>query len=510
MTGPIPDEVIIQGLGTGGFNSGANGFEAYHFSISDTTGAGTFWTLSGQHSSGGTYLRNLAFQWVSPGHALDTCLNFNYWSNGAQECTFTDCPTAINFQSLSGFAKACTIKYGAHVTTPANVTAIIVQANQNQISGPSEMDGGGLYNAMDPSANTSTCVLIGGGPASCEHTVIQSVHIYGWNYGIDYADVNNTGIGSGTTNDVIDGCKFDCIRSCINLVPKMSGKIFNQIFSNNTMIKSQSSIAGDPIVYIDCNLTDGGVAANIGPIFLVNNLIYSDVNSGAKTPGMAQTNQYGVQIGTCEAVSIIGGQISNVGTKTQAGSDGTANICISGNPVSVIISDVNLAAAYAGVNSGSSLGTGSQGSAASEFALLITGQPSYVQVDNCYMGGGWAGSPVGIEETAALPFEGHLIITNCIGYNDQNTNIVGNGTVSTATPYNAANAGIAFSGTAVNYYGPSFVMFKANASGGTFQYNGGTAQTLLASQVVCLTLASPYDTIQFNTHAPAAFAWTGT
>jgi hypothetical protein len=51
-------------------------------------------------------------------------------------------------------------------------------------------------------------------------------------------------------------------------------------------------------------------------------------------------------------------------------------------------------------------------------------------------------------------------------------------------------------------------MFKANASGGTFQYNGGAAQALLASQVVCLTLASPYDTIQFST-LPVAFTWVG-
>jgi hypothetical protein len=72
--------------------------------------------------------------------------------------------------------------------------------------------------------------------------------------------------------------------------------------------------------------------------------------------------------------------------------------------------------------------------------------------------------------------------------------------------YAAATQG-ANSGT--SYYGPSFIMFKANSSGGTVAINGGTAQTLLASQVVCLTLASPYDTIEFNTHAPAAFTWTG-
>jgi hypothetical protein len=52
-------------------------------------------------------------------------------------------------------------------------------------------------------------------------------------------------------------------------------------------------------------------------------------------------------------------------------------------------------------------------------------------------------------------------------------------------------------------------MFTASSGGGTFQYNGGTAQMLVDNQVVCLTLASPYDTIQFNTNAPTAFAWVG-
>jgi hypothetical protein len=52
-------------------------------------------------------------------------------------------------------------------------------------------------------------------------------------------------------------------------------------------------------------------------------------------------------------------------------------------------------------------------------------------------------------------------------------------------------------------------MFKANSLGGTFQVNNGTAQTLLASQVVSVFLASPYDTIQFNTHLPFAIQWTG-
>jgi hypothetical protein len=52
-------------------------------------------------------------------------------------------------------------------------------------------------------------------------------------------------------------------------------------------------------------------------------------------------------------------------------------------------------------------------------------------------------------------------------------------------------------------------MFTANALGGSFQVNGGATQTLLPTQVVTLTLASPYDTTQFNTHVPAAIQWIG-
>jgi hypothetical protein len=477
---------IIQGLGTGG--NGNPG--AFHFSITDpvTTGPSIFLNSTGNHTSGGTFFKNLAFRWITPEYPADTCLNLDVWNNGVDSCTFTDCPTAMNFQGLAGSARRCTIHYT--YSTQPNVTAIIVQGEQTEISGPSEMDGHSV-------GGTSTCILIGGGPTNCEHITIRGLHIYGWSYGIDYSDINHTGTGSGTQDNVIDGNKIDCLVTCINLVPQGGKQIFNQIFSNNEITKNHDSTGADPIVYIDCNTAGGGSAANIGPILLINNVIYSDVTAAK---GTAMPNQYGVQIGTCEAVSIIGGQISNVGTKTSAGSDGTANICISGSPVSVIISDVNLAASYAGANSGQD--TGDSGSAASEFALLITGDPSYVQVDNCYMGGPWAGSPVSVTGTP-----GRLIITNCAGYNDQNTPINTLPNISIGTAYSAAAAG-AHAGT--SYYGPSFVIFKAaNASNGTFQYNGGAQQTLLANQVVCLTLASPYDTIQFNAHAPAAFTWIG-
>jgi hypothetical protein len=49
----------------------------------------------------------------------------------------------------------------------------------------------------------------------------------------------------------------------------------------------------------------------------------------------------------------------------------------------------------------------------------------------------------------------------------------------------------------------------SSSSSGTFQVNGGLAQTLLGNQFVTVFLNSPYDTIQFNLHGPVAFTWTG-
>jgi hypothetical protein len=227
---------------------------------------------------------------------------------------------------------------------------------------------------------------------------------------------------------------------------------------------------------------------------------------------MARSNQYGVQIGTCSYVSIIGGQISQVGTK--AGNDGTANVCISGSPTRVVINGVNLSPTYEDANDG--LGTGTTGSSASEYGLLISGSPSSVNVSGCTGIGvvSITGTPGvttidscnGLTSLEITGSAGNLTVTNCAGYNDRNTPINTLTYITTGVAYAAATAG-SHSGT--SYYGPSFVMFTAGGIGSTFQVNGGAAQLMVSGQVVCLTLASPYDTIQFNVHAPAAFAWIG-
>jgi hypothetical protein len=222
-------------------------------------------------------------------------------------------------------------------------------------------------------------------------------------------------------------------------------------------------------------------------------------------------------------VVISGGQISQVGTYEYAGDDGTANICISGAPSSVIIGNVNLNGIFTGANFGNA--TGTMGSAASEYAVLISGTPSYVQIDNCLMTNvtGYALSVTGtpgalyvsncvMTAGAAVSITGSVALSkidirNCQGYNDQNTVINTLAHIGTATPYSAATQG---SNSGTSYYGPSFVMFTANSiSGGSFQVNGGVPQTPLVNQIVTVFLDSPYDTIQFNGHAPVAFTWIG-
>jgi hypothetical protein len=206
-----------------------------------------------------------------------------------------------------------------------------------------------------------------------------------------------------------------------------------------------------------------------------------------------------VQIGTCGAVSIIGGQISQMGGNN--GTTGSANICISGDPTYVLIDSVNLSAAYEGANAGGA--TGSTGSGPSYYGLLITGNPARVLVNNCNFAG--LAVPISVSLSGEEEFV-PVTVTNCPGYNDQNTVVNTLANIATGTPYSAATQG---TNHGTSYFGPSFVMFTANAGASSFQYNGGAAQTLLPNQVVCLTLASANDTIQFDGHVPSAFTWMG-
>ena len=71
----VPDQVILQGMGGGGHDSGLTG---YHFVINGTGGV-FFLSMSGQHSSGGITLANLSFQWLSSTNPLDCAIYNNTW-----------------------------------------------------------------------------------------------------------------------------------------------------------------------------------------------------------------------------------------------------------------------------------------------------------------------------------------------------------------------------------------------------------------------------------------------
>jgi hypothetical protein len=509
----VPPGVIMQGLGTGGKSEGGEAY--YHFSISDPAEAGpyTFFYVNASHTSGGTFFNNIAFDWLTPGYALDTCIFFSIWNGGVYGCTFQNCPTAINIQGLGVSVKNCTITYGQDITTPTAVTAIVLggQAINCEISGPSEFNGHSV-------GGNSTCIVIGAAvsPSACNLNRISGLHITGWTYGIDYSNINGATNGSNSQFNVIEGCHIDASNTCVNLQPSSSsGLIFDQKFIGNTFFKSQNSANDAPIVFIDSN---NGTATNIDEISFIDNLIFSDVTESQG--GTAYSNQYGVMIGTCAAVSIVGGRISQCGTTD--GSDGTANICISGNPTSVTVTSVNLNGVYPGANSGSS--TGTSGSAASEYALLISGDPQIVKVTDCFMSGtsGYSVSITGSPETvrltdctfgeSALSVTGtptSLIVTNCTGYNDQSTVIasgVSTGDYPTSSTGNTAATAGALTG-GVNYYGASLVIFTAGASPLTVHING-VASTYPGLSSGTVFLNSPYDVFYFGA-APGHFEWIG-
>ena len=413
--------------------------------------------------------------------------------------------------------RECQVKY---LNGPANATCVVLAGQQTGLMGPSILLCQGT-GAGGPAGCTG--VAIGGGLMANEHNVIDSVHFTDWATCVDYADMNGAivnGSHSGCEYTTIANCEmngqgvgstYPHAGACINLTTYSStGNIYGQKIIGNTLSISQNSTNSNPVVLIDTGaLGPGGVGGpntNVSSIDLIGNLIFSNITNSGMNTGYAQPNTYGIQINAGDSIRVIGGKIGNMGTMTMTGSDGSANICISGNPASVIIDSVDLRPTY--VNAGG----GSHGSAASQYALLVSGTLSAgpIQVRNCDMSG-FSGSPVGVTGSITIglnpPGRGPLYITDSPGYNDQNTLINTLSNLTAGTAYAAYDQGV-HGGT--SYYGPSFVMFTASGTGpSTFQINNGTAQSLLPNQIVSVFLESPYDTIKFNSHLPSAILWSG-
>jgi hypothetical protein len=497
----LPDSSVIQGLGSGGRNN----INSIQFIINGTGGLVLF-NASGQHSSGGIYLHNLGFNWANSTSNLDTCIYVQSgWNVRAVHCNFYNCPTAFNSAGLGSGLESPTIQYKAG--SPNNSVAVILQQPQSFCVGP-----GGIISqdGVNPSSGNGptncAAVMVCGGQSNGEHLVVRDLHLSEWSYGVCFntsqgwgASFSTSGINSGSHEVQITNCQMQNFITSLFIQPAGStGQINSVAISNCTMNKSQNSTDGHPLVYID---TNGGVSTNVAEIDFVACNIYGNITSGTSggntNYGVASNNQYGVQINVAQNVRFTGGGIGNFGNNANLGADGSANVCISGGCNKVSFCNVHLDATYPNA------GGGSTGNGATQYAVLwsSTALGGLITFDGCSMQG--FTNPIGVTGTVTV---GGLYVRNCLGYNDQNTTINTLANITVSTAYQAytqsANGG-------KSYYGPSFVMFTANASGGTFAVNAGAQQTLLANQVVCLTLTSPYDSIEFFTHAPAAFQWIG-
>lgn len=515
----VPDQVIIQGLGTGGALLGSGFGPNYHFAINDSAGgvASAFLYINGPHTTGGVELRNVAFGWLSPVYVADTAVNLGIYGGLLYRCTFTDCPTAVNISGFTGTNDAigsamvqCNIYYTNG--QPNDATAIVLAGQQNQVLGPSVFLQSGLSSG-GPSG--CTCITIGGGgkagTAGNEHTVVSGIRFTDWTTCIDFADTNGAilqGSHSGCISPTISTCEMQGygwgsskpnIGCCINVATyDDNGSIYGLKITGNTMSKSQDSQTANPIVYID---TNGGANTNIQSVDLIGNLIFSGVTNAGTHSGKAQLNQYGVQINAGDSIRVIGGKIGNFGTPE--GDDGTANICISGDPGEVIIDGVDLRPSYENVQGGTS------GATASEYALLISGAltnaSGAVRVSNCDMSG-YSGNPVGVTGSVG---SGALFITNCTGYNQSKfTVLIGGPSDAPTVGTSASTAGTLTGGR--NFYGPSTIYFEVGSGGPVTLMINAALQTFPASSSQAISLSSPYDVIAFgSTTNLSLFRWIG-
>ena len=491
----VPDQTILEGLGLGGHQSGS----AFHFVINETAGGGqTFLQTQQPHTSAGIYIRNLAFQWNNPTSVNDCCIDAETWNVRTQWCNFQDCPIAIQFgpgKSLGCTLEGATIQYGNVSSVPNNVTNIMLTGVWCGVIGPSEF----FQKSISTGGPTGVaCIGIGGGQQGSEHQYVHNVHISDYSYGIDFANVNNYSQMAGGAEYInIFDCEINSYNRCINLGTYTNATNFLAIsITNNVLYKSQNSTNGDPIVWID---TNGGGNSNISAVDFIGNTIFSNVTYGNGHTGVAQANQYGIQINAGQGIRVIGGKIGNMGSGPTPSSDGTANICISGTggPGSVTISGVGLGPNVPGA------GGGATGAGPSAYAILVSATLTNgpVMVVDCDMTGTYGVAPVGVTGSVA---SGTFFVRNCAGYNDQNTSINTESHCTTGS-YAAYNQG---ANTGTSYYGPSYIFYQANAGGGTLKINGLTALNLANGQTGFFWLNSPYDTFQFSA-APAHLQWIG-
>ena len=501
----VPSQSIIQGLGSGGDNNS-------QFIVTPTTGAGdTFFQTQGSHTSGGTYFRNLGFQWASGTNVNDTAINLQTWGGKVQDCGFMDVPTAVAFGALvphiSGglgcTMERCVIRYGISRTVPNNACAIVMSGEQAQVIGPSE-----FFQKPISQGGPTGCVGLGwgGGAAGSEHQVVRGIHLSDWTIGVDFGNTTNIpALNKGAQIFTFADNEVNAWSTCINLVCQPSTRpLTGGHFYNNTLEKTQNSNNdANPLVLIDPHLGTGGANNDLSAMTFIDNNIYSNVSSGGSNNGVAANNQYGVQINGGQAIRFIGGKIGNMGNNANLGADGSANVCIGGNCGTVTFVNVGLTVGYIGA------GGGATGAGNSQWAVLITTALTLgpVTFDNCDMLNYGGPGPLGFSGGGSAGITaGTLFIRNCPGYNDQLLHINTITHVPTAAGQWAGNQS---SNGGTSYYGPSMISF-VNGGGGpaTLHINGGD-HTIPANAFGTFFLNSPYEQFYFSAGTLSVFNWVG-
>lgn len=506
----LPYNTFLWGLGGGGTGVGG-GASSYHFTM--TAGDGTLFSAGGgAHSSGGNYFFGLSS--IATATLTSTCCIYAAgWNPRAMKCNFVNWPVAFFADGLSSGMEQCTVQYnsgpagtgtttvngtlmpavsGANIYAGSQPVMCILSSPQAYVIGPGEYlkkNGASPANTVGIGIGGNSGDPAGGGVV--EHGTIRDIHLsqfqwgisYLWNIGTIQTNLGNFAAYAGSNGakfTTVTGVEVDSFSSAVLMACPFNANIFNEKYVGCLFQRSDGSTDNSAIVYIDPLTSLGNSNSAIFDIEFTN---CSVINA----QDHSTLNCYGYNIVGGDSIRILGGNVCNMGAT------GGANIVVGGaNNVSIIGVRLQpgVPAAINGVPN-----------SPSQYAVLINGTPGgKCLISDCIMTG-YSGSPISVTGTIN---QAVLFVINCPGYNDQNTpiNTVANiGTAAQQSYNQTANSG-------TSYYGPSYVLYTANAGGGTLKISGGAAFTLAANQTGSFFLNSPYDSFQFSL-APAAIQWYG-
>lgn len=453
----VPNQCNMIASGGGG----SGGTQFFHFEIQNSGGATFLKCSSAAQTTGGTNFQRLAFRWNNSTDVGDTCIYAEAQNCRAVRCTFTNCPVAFNAQGPSCCLEQCTIHYDRQ----NGATAVYISNSQCAALGPCEFSQQPI-NKGGPKC--CTCFAIMGG---ADHTVIADIHISDWTTGIDFSR------GGGAANTHIRNCEIQSWITALKVVVRDGAPIQGLKVTSTTLARTDYSADSQdpsPVVQLDPG-TFGNSA--LSDITLLNCTVFNMGDASSQY----MSGQHGLEIVGGTNIKIIGGTYSNNAPYPNQG----AGIAITGACGDVQIIGANLQPKYE-INTQNSTAQDQQ------FGLLVTANPAgVVLVSGCDMSGYTSpGSAVFISGVTS-----NLFIYDCLGYNDQNTNL-------TATT-SQLTGGVSASSCNTPYYGPSIITFW-NTSPVTLNIFG---QTLTLSFGVVF-LPSPYDAFYFSA-VPNGFSWYG-